>query len=634
MRRKIVLACLIIVAVCGVAQLPASASTPKPKITSFNPTSGNAGTTEVTIKGTHLGHATRVTFNGTTASVILDHAAKIETTVPDGSTTGYIRVTTRKGTATSPSIFTVVLDSTSTATIPASSSIGIGYGDSDRAVVSGNASRGSPTGTVTFYGCGPTASPESCTSQANEVGSPVDVTGGTNDTSSASSVSFTANSTGYWCFAGYYSGDTNYEASSDTTTDECVDVYTPLDDAMSVVSGADGYCALLTSGGVDCWGYGNYGALGNGSYSNSATPVAVEGVGGIGTLTGVTSLFSGSDSYCALLTSGAVDCWGYGPDGELGNGTFYTTGNYGSPTPVQVEGVGGTGILTGVTSLFSGYDGYCAVLTSGAVDCWGAGQAGVLGNGSFSNSATPVAVEGVGGSGTLTGVTSLVSGNLDYCALLTSDRVDCWGDGYYGELGDGSFYTTGNDGSATPVAVEGVGGTGTLTGVTSLVSNPFDNCAVLSSGTADCWGAGGTGALGNGTFAENSATPVTVEGVGGTGTLSGLTRLVGEGSLGFCAVLTSGGVDCWGNGYYGELGNGTFYTTANYGSATPVEVEGVGGTGTLTAVTNLLSGSVNYCVLLSSGAVDCWGYGEDGDLGNGTFYLTSPDGSATPVEVG
>ena len=69
-------------------------------------------------------------------------------------------------------------------------------------------------------------------------------------------------------------------------------------------------------------------------------------------------------------------------------------------------------------------------------------------------------------------------------------------------------------------------------------------------------------------------------------------------------------MDCWGNGYYGELGNGTFYNTSSpFGSSTPVEVEGVGGSGTLTGVTNLVSHSDGYCALLVSGGVDCWGYG-------------------------
>ena len=105
------------------------------------------------------------------------------------------------------------------------------------------------------------------------------------------------------------------------------------------------------------------------------------------------------------------------------------------------------------------------------MDCWGDGGSGNLGNGSFSGSTTPVAVcQGVDGTGVLTGVTSLVGGALDYCAVLTSGGVDCWGNGVNGNLGNGIIYSTGNEGSATPVVVEGAGGSGTLTGVASLVS--------------------------------------------------------------------------------------------------------------------------------------------------------------------
>ena len=122
----------------------------------------------------------------------------------------------------------------------------------------------------------------------------------------------------------------------------------------SIVSNGSSYCALRTSGGVDCWGYGRYGQLGNGQFYISAKPVAVVSTSGSGTLSGVASLTgegngngSGS-SYCALLTSGGVDCWGWGPYGELGNGKFYTSGNSGSAIPVAVVSTSGSGTLSGV----------------------------------------------------------------------------------------------------------------------------------------------------------------------------------------------------------------------------------------------------------------------------------------------
>jgi alpha-tubulin suppressor-like RCC1 family protein len=117
--------------------------------------------------------------------------------------------------------------------------------------------------------------------------------------------------------------------------------------------------------------------------------VAVDDVGGTGTLSDATSLVGGTEGYCAVTTSSGVDCWGYGVDGNLGDGIFYTTGNEGSATPVAVDGVGGSGTLSGATNLVGGY---CAVITPSGVDCWGYGQLGQLGDGAFTNSATPVEV--------------------------------------------------------------------------------------------------------------------------------------------------------------------------------------------------------------------------------------------------
>jgi hypothetical protein len=335
--RKLLLAVLMIVSVCGASALSATASTPKTTITSVSPTSVTVGT-EVTITGTNLAGATEVTFDRTIATVISDTATTIVAYVPAGATTGYIKVKTPGGTARSSSEFTVL---------------------------------------------------------------------------------------------------------------------PPLDDVMSVVSGAEaGYCALLTSGGVDCWGYNSSGDLGDGTYFESDTPVAVEGVGGTGTLTEVMNLVGDSHrSYCALLISRRVDCWGSGQAGELGNGSKSD-----SDIPVGVEGVGGTGTLTRVTNLVGNYyESYCALLTSGGVDCWGRAHYGMLGDGSKSQSDTPVVVKGVGGTGRLTEVTNLVGSgggfNESYCAVLASGQADCWGEGVAGELGNGSFYTSDIEGNTAPVEV-------------------------------------------------------------------------------------------------------------------------------------------------------------------------------------
>ena len=112
-------------------------------------------------------------------------------------------------------------------TTPASSSVVTGASNTDSVSVIGNPDRGSPTGTVTFYVCGPTVGPTPCTSTANQVGSPVALTSGANNISTATSAAFTPTAGGTWCFAGSYSGDANYGASSDTSVNECFTVNGP-----------------------------------------------------------------------------------------------------------------------------------------------------------------------------------------------------------------------------------------------------------------------------------------------------------------------------------------------------------------------------------------------------------------------
>ena len=116
-----------------------------------------------------------------------------------------------------------VLYPSSTATTPASSSIVLGNSDTDSATVTGSQSP-DPTGSVAFYECGPTPTPTPCTSASWTVFDNEALDGISNPSTAVNSVPFTPTSAGYWCFAGVYSGDSNYGTSADSTTDECFDV--------------------------------------------------------------------------------------------------------------------------------------------------------------------------------------------------------------------------------------------------------------------------------------------------------------------------------------------------------------------------------------------------------------------------
>ena len=136
-------------------------------------------------------------------------------------------------------------------TTPASSTIIQGGTDTDGATVFGTATGGSPTGTVSFYECGPTSVPTPCTSQASPLGAPVSLTPAAGDTATATSPAFAPTSAGVWCFAGYYSGDGTYPSGTDTTTDECFSVtpdFATRPTALSIALGASDTDASAVTG--------------------------------------------------------------------------------------------------------------------------------------------------------------------------------------------------------------------------------------------------------------------------------------------------------------------------------------------------------------------------------------------------
>jgi hypothetical protein len=239
-------------------------------------------------------------------------------------------------------------------------------------------------------------------------------------------------------------------------------------------------CALNAGGEVFCWGKNDQGQLGVGSsYPDSTAPVKVTGLSGV-----VTSITAGTWHTCALLNSGGVQCWGDNGLGQLGNGTGID-----SAVPVPVNG-----LSTGIISL-SGKDAHtCAVTAGGAVKCWGYNWYGQLGNGTSTNSNTPVNVIGLNN-----GFKTVSTGYKHTCARTDIGAMKCWGEDQEGELGDGA-----NTRRNTPVDVSGLAG-----GVSSLDAGGGHTCAALDTKRLKCWGWNGSGQLGLGTL-DKSLTPINV----------------------------------------------------------------------------------------------------------------------------
>ena len=206
-----------------------------------------------------------------------------------------------------------------------------------------------------------------------------------------------------------------------------------LSSVTALAAGFAHTCALLTDGTVMCWGDNFKGQLGDGTNTQRATPVAVQDVAGTSTLSGATALAAGYNHTCALLTDTSVQCWGLNASGQVGDNTMADKN-----TPVAVKNVAGTGTLSGVTTLSAGGDHTCALLTGGAVQCWGNNRFGQLGNNSTTNSSIPVATRNRDNSDDLFWVMTLAAGGVNTCGVTDTGAVWCWGNNQFGQLGDGS----------------------------------------------------------------------------------------------------------------------------------------------------------------------------------------------------
>jgi alpha-tubulin suppressor-like RCC1 family protein len=296
--------------------------------------------------------------------------------------------------------------------------------------------------------------------------------------------------------------------------------------ATSVVSGDGFSCARLVSGEIRCWGRNDYGQLGIGSTDTNENPIpqVVSSAA-----SGATLLTAGKKHVCAVVNSSMM-CWGYGIDGQLGNGSYT---NQATPVPITV---GGT-----PTSISANSTHTCAVLSTGSVKCWGKNTFGQLGNGNKIDASTAASVSGISTA------TAVVTGETSTCALLTpSYNVYCWGNALEGRLGS----VQGAD-QTSPIAVSSI-----VDPVAKIAASDDSFCAKTSGNNLYCWGKNQYGTVGNAT-ATATTVPVSIA--------SG-TNSVFMGNFGTCRIPVTSGlqVQCWGKNTYGELGNGSsggFVTT-------------------------------------------------------------------------
>jgi alpha-tubulin suppressor-like RCC1 family protein len=374
-------------------------------------------------------------------------------------------------------------------------------------------------------------------------------------------------------------------------------------------------CGLTSTGAAYCWGSGNNGQLGNGSTNGSNVPVAVVAPTGGSVLT-FSSISAGSSHTCGIATTGAAYCWGYGGNGELGNGSRTNT-NVNAPFAVLAP-TGGS-VLT-FSSISAGGSHTCGLTTLGRAYCWGIRGEGQLGFGSGNYDVDiPFAVDPPTGGSVLT-FSSISAGSSHTCGITTTGAAYCWGLGSGGAIGDGIGATF----TVVPSAVTAPTGGSALT-FSSITVGGSHTCGITTTGAAYCWGYGGNGELGNGSTNGSNVPVAVVAPTGGSILIfSSISAGVYGGSNGdhTCGITTTGAAYCWGNGGNGELGN-----NSTNGSNVPVAVLAPTGGNVLTF--SSVSVDANHsCGITTTGSAFCWGNGGSGRLGN-----NSTTNSGVPVSV-
>lgn len=317
----------------------------------------------------------------------------------------------------------------------------------------------------------------------------------------------------------------------------------------SVSVGSRHACAMASNSAVWCWGADDVGQLGDSGQVASYSPRPVAGVGS------ALALAVGDDFACVILPTTGVRCWGNNDRGQCGHETDRP---FISPSCVTNDGVS----LLGAVSLATGGTHACAVLDDGTVHCWGANQAGQLGDGTNQDRNHPVQVLGISDA------RQVVAGGGHTCVMRADATVRCWG---ANEQGQGAN-------SAIPLA-----------GVTALAAGDAFTCAILDDASVACWGA-----LSDCQSASALPTAAPVRDV----------KLLAAGRQHVCAVLTSGKAVCWGRNDVGQLG-----APASACRATAVEIP-------LAHVTSIASGRTHSCAVDDIG-LWCWGDNSQGQLGTG-----------------
>jgi alpha-tubulin suppressor-like RCC1 family protein len=401
-------------------------------------------------------------------------------------------------------------------------------------------------------------------------------------------------------------------------------------------------CALLADFSLKCWGENGYGQLGIGDPYVRGTSANDFGANllavSLGTGLTARSVTGGIVHACALLQDFSIKCWGSDYPPVLGLESQVAIGDnsfeMGNALPAVALGTGLT-----AKAVVAGANHTCAILEDDSVKCWGANDAGQLGLGN-----TDARSDGFGEMGDAlpavalgTGRTAkaIALGDAHTCALLNDDSVKCWGFNGSGQLGQGDVQDRGGAAAQMGDALQPVA-LGMDRTAKAITANGAHTCALLDNDNVKCWGYNGLGQLGLG----DGNTRGDQAGEMGDALLavqlgSGRTaKAIAAGTNHTCALLDNNTVKCWGYGAQGQLGQGNTLARGDNAAEMGEALPPIalGDGRTAQAIT---AGESHSCALLDDGSIKCWGWNGSGQLGVGDTAARGDNsgemGNALPV---
>ena len=322
--------------------------------------------------------------------------------------------------------------------------------------------------------------------------------------------------------------------SLQATVSKTPQIITGVPGTIVQISGSDRDMYALTSiGTVWAWGSEAQGALGNGTSGTGyiSTPVQVQFPAGVS----IASLPSPMPQKTGMAIDTSGNAWGWGAGG--GGDLCSTAVNKKVPQMITAT------VLQHDVTLASGQNNHALYYTSsGQLYACGNNVAGQLGDGTFTNSISPVLVTGLPAEQ----VISVQTAWEDFGALMADGSYWDWGYNKAGQLGDGSTSV-----SDVPVQVSLPASVASVSQGGSL-SNNGQTVAILTNGSVYSWGENAYGQLGIGAFKGHKPLPVAVLVPAGTTFVS-----ANSGGASEYAIDSTGNVWAWGQNNEGQLGIGS-----------------------------------------------------------------------------